>query len=54
METNASGGTVDIGASASWYGLIYRGGAVTVTDTGGGHALTLELEALTVLPRFTA
>ncbi len=40
-ETNASGGTVDIGANASWYGLIYRGGAVTVTDTGGGHTLNL-------------
>ncbi|HXI71061.1 MAG TPA: invasin domain 3-containing protein [Verrucomicrobiae bacterium] len=40
-ETNATGGTVDIGASASWYGLVYRGGAVTVTDTGGGHTLTL-------------
>ncbi len=40
-ETNAAGNTVDIGASASWYGLIYRGGAVTITDTVGGHALTL-------------
>lgn len=40
-DTNASGGTVDIGASASWYGLVYAGGAVTVTDTGGGHTLTL-------------
>ncbi len=40
-DVNASGGTVDIGASASWYGLVYAGGTVTVTDTGGGHTLTL-------------
>lgn len=41
-ETNSSGGSVDIGGSASWYGLIYRSsGAVTITDTGGGHTLTL-------------
>jgi autotransporter-associated beta strand protein len=41
-DTNNSGGTVDIGASASWYGLVYAAnGAVTVTDTGGGHTLTL-------------
>ncbi|EEF63059.1 invasin domain 3-containing protein [Pedosphaera parvula] len=41
-DTNSSGGTVDIGASASWYGLVYSGnGAVTVTDTSGGHTLTL-------------
>ena len=41
-DTNSSGGNVDIGASASWYGLTYAAnGAVTVTDTGGGHTLTL-------------
>ena len=41
-DTNSTGGTVDIGASASWYGLVYAAnGAVTVTDTGGGHTLTL-------------
>ncbi|MEI9864404.1 MAG: hypothetical protein WDN00_07570 [Limisphaerales bacterium] len=40
-DANASGGTVDIGANASWYGLAYAGGTVTVTDTGGGHTLTL-------------
>ena len=41
-ETNASSGTVDIGGSASWYGLIYRAnGAVTITDTAGGNTLTL-------------
>jgi autotransporter-associated beta strand protein len=40
-DTNSNGGTVDIGASASWYGFVYASGAVTVTDTGGGHTLTL-------------
>jgi hypothetical protein len=41
-DTNSTGGTVDIGASASWYGMIYAAnGAVTVTDTSGGHTLTL-------------
>lgn len=41
-DTNSTGGTVDIGASASWYGLVYgANGAVTVTDTNGGHTLTL-------------
>jgi hypothetical protein len=41
-DSNSTGGTVDIGASASWYGLIYGvTGALTVTDTGGGHTLTL-------------
>ncbi|MDB6017145.1 MAG: hypothetical protein JWR19_1634 [Pedosphaera sp.] len=41
-DTNSSGGTVDIGASASWYGLAYSAtGALTITDTGGGHTLTL-------------
>ncbi|MDB6067594.1 MAG: hypothetical protein JWR26_3802 [Pedosphaera sp.] len=41
-DTNSTGGTVDIGSSATWYGLIYgANGAVTVTDTGGGHTLTL-------------
>jgi autotransporter-associated beta strand protein len=41
-DTNNTGGTVDIGASATWYGLVYAAnGAVTVTDTGGGHMLTL-------------
>ncbi len=46
-DTNSTGGTVDIGASASWYGLIYAAnGAVTVTDTGGGHVLTLGVGGL--------
>ena len=41
-DTNNTGATVDIGASASWYGLVMgANGAVTITDTGGGHTLTL-------------
>jgi Invasin, domain 3/Bacterial Ig-like domain (group 1)/Bacterial surface protein, Ig-like domain len=41
-DTNSSGGTVDIGANASWYGLVMSSsGAVTITDTGGGNTLTL-------------
>ena len=41
-DTNSTGGTVDIGASATWYGLIMgANGAVTITDTAGGHTLTL-------------
>jgi hypothetical protein len=41
-DTNSNGGTVDIGASASWYGLVMAAnGAVTITDTGGGNTLTL-------------
>ena len=40
--TNSGGGTVDIGGSAAWYGLVMAsGGAVTITDTAGGHTLTL-------------
>ncbi len=41
-DANSTGGTVDIGASASWYGLVMgANGAVTITDTTGGHTLTL-------------
>jgi autotransporter-associated beta strand protein len=41
-DTNSTGGTVDIGASATWYGLVMgANGAVTITDTNGGHTLTL-------------
>jgi len=41
-DTNSSGGTVDIGASATWYGLVNNSsGTVTLTDTAGGHILTL-------------
>ena len=41
-DTNSTGGTVDIGASATWYGLILgANGAVTITDTTGGNTLTL-------------
>ncbi|HSY19954.1 MAG TPA: invasin domain 3-containing protein, partial [Candidatus Acidoferrales bacterium] len=41
-DTNSSGGTMDLGASMSWYGLVNGcNGAVTITDTAGGHILTL-------------
>jgi hypothetical protein len=41
-DTNNSGATVDIGASASWYGLVMAAnGAVTISDTIGGRTLTL-------------
>jgi hypothetical protein len=41
-DTNNSGATVDIGASASWYGLVMAAnGAVTISDSTGGHTLTL-------------
>ncbi len=41
-DTNSTGGTVDIGASANWYGLVMAAnGAVTITDTNGGNTLTL-------------
>ncbi|MBW8864804.1 MAG: Ig-like domain-containing protein [Verrucomicrobia bacterium] len=41
-DTNSSGGTMDIGATMSWYGLVNGcNGAVTITDTAGGHTLTL-------------
>jgi adhesin/invasin len=41
-DTNNSGATVDIGASASWYGLVMAAnGAVTISDSAGGHTLTL-------------
>jgi hypothetical protein len=41
-DTNSTGGNVDIGVSAAWYGLVNdANGAVTVTDTAGGHVLTL-------------
>ena len=41
-DTNPTPGTVDIGASASWYGLVMgASGSVIITDTGGGHTLTL-------------
>jgi hypothetical protein len=40
--TNSTGGTVDIGAGASWYGLVMAAnGSVTITDTNGGSTLTL-------------
>jgi autotransporter-associated beta strand protein len=46
-DTNSTGGTVDIGASASWYGLIMSAnGAVTISDTAGGHTLTLGVGSL--------
>ena len=41
-DTNVGGNTVDIGASASWYGIVYGPtGSDTITDTAGGHTLTL-------------
>ena len=41
-DTNSSGGTMDIGASASWYGIVIAAtGALTVSDSTGGHTLTL-------------
>jgi hypothetical protein len=42
-DSNAGSGNIDLGASATWYGLVYAGPAVNVTDTngGGGHTLTL-------------
>ncbi|HTB85005.1 MAG TPA: invasin domain 3-containing protein [Candidatus Sulfotelmatobacter sp.] len=42
-DASSTGGTVDIGGSASWYGMVLNAasGAVTVTDTTGGHTLTL-------------
>jgi autotransporter-associated beta strand protein len=41
-DTNFTGGTVDIGASAAWYGMVLgANGAVTITDTNGGSTLTL-------------
>lgn len=40
--TNSTGGTVDIGGSAAWYGLVMMAlNTVTITDTNGGHTLTL-------------
>jgi len=41
-DANSGGNTVDIGGSASWYGmLLTNSGTVTITDTTGGHTLTL-------------
>jgi autotransporter-associated beta strand protein len=41
-DTNSTGGNVDIGGSASWYGMVFgANGSVTITDTNGGHTLTL-------------
>lgn len=40
-DTNTSG-IVDIGGSAAWYGLVMMpANSVTITDTNGGHTLTL-------------
>jgi len=41
-DTNSGGGTVDIGGSASWYGMVIgANGSLTITDTNGGSVLTL-------------
>ena len=42
-DTNFTGITVDIGASASWYGMVFgaASGSEIITDTTGGHTLTL-------------
>ncbi len=41
-DANSGSSTVDIGGNASWYGmLLTNSSAVTITDTTGGHALTL-------------
>jgi hypothetical protein len=41
-DTNSSGGTMDIGGSATWYGIVLgANGAVTVSDINGGSTLTL-------------
>ncbi len=40
--TNSIDGTVDIGGSATWYGLVMAANtAVIITDTAGGHTLTI-------------
>jgi hypothetical protein len=46
-DANSGSGNIDIGASASWYGMVYRGnGSVTITDTAGGHTLRLDAGSL--------
>lgn len=41
-DTNFTLSTVDIGASATWYGMVLgANGSFTITDTAGGHTLTL-------------